>query len=168
MADKVQDRAFRPWHWLAAAGLVVVGDYFTGPFLHSAILFYLIPVAMAAWSSRTLWPAVAIAVLWPFVRLVIIELWGWPWPTWITLGDTVLDAVLSTALAVMVWQLRQQARTIRTLEGLLPMCGFCKRIRTEEGWQRVETYILDHSMAAITHTVCLDCGREHYGHLMDG
>ena len=157
----------RPYQWIVAEAMVALGDYLTGPLVHSALLFYLIPVAMAAWSGRSRWPSLAIAVLWPFLRLGIIELWGWPWPTWVTLGDSVLDALLSAGFATLIWQLRHQERTIRTLEGLLPMCGFCKRIRTNEGWQRVESYILDHSEAQITHTFCPECARIHYGHLFD-
>jgi hypothetical protein len=157
----------RPYHWLLAVLVVAVGDYLTGPFFHSAILFYLIPVAMAAWSGRSRWPSLAMAILWPFLRLGIIDLWGWPWPIWATVEDSVLDALLSAGFAVLIWQLRHQGQTIRTLEGLLPMCGFCKRIRTPEGWERVETYILDHSEAQITHTFCPECGRIHYGHLFD-
>jgi hypothetical protein len=153
--------------WLAVVLVVAVGDYVTGPLFHSAILFYLIPVAMAAWSGRSRRPSLAIAILWPFLRLGIVDLWGWPWPVWITVWDSALDAVLSVGFALLIWQLRHQGETIRTLEGLLPMCGFCKRIRSPEGWQRVETYILDHSDAQITHTFCPECGRIHYGHFFD-
>lgn len=159
--------SIRPIQWIAVVLVVAVGDYLTGPYVHSAILFYLIPVAMAAWNGRSRWPSLAIAILWPFLRLGIIDLWGWPWPIWATVEDSILDAVLSAAFASLVWQLRNQNRTIRTLEGLLPMCGFCKRIRTPEGWQRVESYILDHSEARITHTFCPECGQTHYGHLFD-
>jgi hypothetical protein len=157
----------RPYHWILAVLVVVVGDYLTGPLLHSALLFYLIPVAMAAWSARTRWPSLAIALLWPLLRLGVVDLWGWPWPVWVTVEDSILDAILSAGFASLIWQLRNQGRTIRTLQGLLPMCGFCKRIRTPEGWQRVEVYILDHSEARITHTFCPECGRIHYGHLFE-
>jgi hypothetical protein len=158
----------RPWHWLGLLVLIVIGDYSTGPFIHSAVLFYLIPVGLAAWSSRSRWPALGVAVIWPFLRLGIVVLWGWPWPKWLTMEDTVVDVILSSAFAMLIWQMRQQAQAIRTLEGLLPMCGFCQKIRTPEGWERVDSYILHHSEARITHTFCPECGRLHYGHLSEG
>lgn len=159
--------AVRPWYSVAALICILVGDYFTGPFIHSAVLFYLIPVGLAAWSARSRWLAVAIALVWPLLRLGIVSLWGWPWPTWLTVEDTIVDVVLSLGFGLLVWQIRGQMLAIRTLEGLLPMCGFCHRIRTPSGWERVESYILDHSEAKITHTFCPECGRLHYGHLAD-
>lgn len=160
--------AIRPWHSVAVLLLIALGDYLTGPFIHSAVLFFLIPVGLAAWSARTRWLAVAIAMVWPLLRLGIVGLWGWPWPTWLTVEDTIVDVVLSVGFALLVWQMRNQMLAIRTLEGLLPMCGFCHRIRTSNGgWQRVESYILSHSEARITHTFCPECGRLHYGHLAD-
>ncbi|HEX2635597.1 MAG TPA: hypothetical protein VHL81_00605 [Gemmatimonadales bacterium] len=156
-----------PLYWIGSLALIAIGDYLTGPFIHSAVLFYLIPVALAAWGSRSRWPAVAAALVWPALRLEIVALWGWPWPKGITLQDAVVNVILSLAFATIVWQLRRQGLAIRTLEGLLPMCGFCKRIRTDSGWERVDVYLLDHSDAMVSHTFCPECGRIHYGHLAD-
>jgi hypothetical protein len=152
---------------LGSLAVIAVGDYLTGPFIHSAVLFYVIPVGLAAWSSRSRWPGVAVALLWPVIRLDIVALWGWPWPKLIAVQDAVINGVVTAAFALLVWQLRHQARTIRTLEGLLPMCGFCQRIRTEAGWQRVDVYLLDHAETQVTHTFCPECGRLHYGHLVE-
>lgn len=158
--------AISPALWIGTLVLIAGGDYLTGQFIHSATLFYLIPVALAAWSSRSRWPSVVVACAWPVIRLGIVALWGWPWPRALTIQDAVVDAVVSVGFATLVWQLRQQARTIRTLEGILPMCGFCQRIRTNQGWERLERYLLDHSDARISHTFCPDCGRAHYGDLV--
>jgi hypothetical protein len=156
-----------PWHWVGVLLFILLGDYLTGPFIHSAVLFYLIPVGLASWSSRSRLPGLAVAVLWPFLRLAILSLWGWPWPTRLTIEDTVVDVILSTGFALLVWQMRKQVLAIRTLEGLLPMCGFCQRIRTPDGWERVDSYITGHSEALISHTFCPECGRLHYGHLSE-
>jgi len=159
------DVAISPAIWIGVLVLVAVGDYLTGQFIHSAVLFYLIPVGLAAWSSRSRWPSIVVACTWPVLRLGIIALWGWPWPRGVTIQDAVVDALVSIGFATLVWNLRLQARTIRTLEGILPMCSFCRRIRTDDGWERVETYLLGHSDARISHTFCPDCGRSHYGDL---
>jgi len=160
-------RTIPPPFWIGSLVLIALGDYLTGPFIHSAILFYLVPVALAAWSSRSRWPALAVALGWPMLRLGIVAMWGWPWPRAITVEDAIVNAIVSVGFATLVWQLRRQGRAIRTLEGLLPMCGFCKRIRTDAGWERVEIYLLDHSDARVSHTFCPECGRSHYGHLAD-
>lgn len=157
-----------PLYWMGSLVLIAIGDYLTGPFIHSAVLFYLIPVGLAAWSSRSRWPAIAAALIWPVLRLDIVAQWGWPWPKGITIQDSVVNGIVSVGFATLVWQLRRQGRAIRTLEGLLPMCGFCKRIRTDDGWERVDVYLLDHSDAQVSHTFCPDCGRIHYGHLAEG
>jgi len=47
---------------------------------------------------------------------------------------------------------------IRTLRGLLPICASCKKIRDDGGyWQKVESYISQHSEAEFTHGICPDC-----------
>lgn len=53
---------------------------------------------------------------------------------------------------------------IRVLEGLLPICSSCKKIRDgENGWQQIETYIEQRSNASFTHGLCQDCMDKLYG-----
>jgi len=52
---------------------------------------------------------------------------------------------------------------VKTLRGMLPICGFCKAIRDENGeWQSMETYISKHSQAQFSHGFCPACGEKHY------
>jgi sigma-B regulation protein RsbU (phosphoserine phosphatase) len=46
---------------------------------------------------------------------------------------------------------------VTQLEGLLPICCSCKRIRDGNTWQRVESYIEIHSEARFTHGYCPEC-----------
>ena len=47
---------------------------------------------------------------------------------------------------------------VKILEGLLPICASCKRIRDENGnWQMLEKYLSDHSEAELTHSICPKC-----------
>jgi len=47
---------------------------------------------------------------------------------------------------------------VNQLEGLLPICCSCKRIRDgKDQWQRVESYIEIHSEARFTHGFCPEC-----------
>ncbi len=54
---------------------------------------------------------------------------------------------------------------IRTLEGLLPICASCKKIRDDSGyWNQIEAYIRDHSEAEFSHSICPECIDKLYGH----
>ncbi len=54
--------------------------------------------------------------------------------------------------------LAEALRTIRTLERLLPICSYCKKIRNENSsWQEVEVYITDHTDTLFSHSICPDC-----------
>lgn len=47
---------------------------------------------------------------------------------------------------------------IRRLSGLLPICAYCKRIRSDRDyWAQIEVYIAEHSDAHFTHGICPDC-----------
>ncbi len=58
----------------------------------------------------------------------------------------------------LIQKLSATLRQIKTLNGLLPICASCKRIRDDRGyWQQVETYISSHSNASFTHGICPEC-----------
>lgn len=51
-----------------------------------------------------------------------------------------------------------EQKQLRVLQGLLPICLTCKKIRNDEGyWTSVETYIRDHTEAEFSHGFCPDC-----------
>jgi len=48
--------------------------------------------------------------------------------------------------------------TIKTLQTLLPICSYCKKIRSDESfWEEVEVYISDHTDTMFSHSICPDC-----------
>lgn len=65
---------------------------------------------------------------------------------------------LETALTERVLELENALGRVKNLQGLLPMCSYCKRIRNGRNyWQQVESYIAEHSNAEFTHGVCPHC-----------
>lgn len=49
-------------------------------------------------------------------------------------------------------------RTVQQLEGLLPICAYCKKIRDEaQAWLQVEEYVARHSDVRFSHGVCPEC-----------
>ncbi|MFH1215145.1 MAG: hypothetical protein V1706_01445 [Pseudomonadota bacterium] len=56
---------------------------------------------------------------------------------------------------------------VKKLNGLLPICCSCKKIRDDSGyWQNLEQYISERSEAQFSHGLCLDCAYKLYPELM--
>lgn len=52
---------------------------------------------------------------------------------------------------------------IKVLEGILPICSFCNKIRDDAGsWNRLEHYIMERSSAKFSHGICPACMQRHY------
>jgi hypothetical protein len=158
-----------PLWWVAIGGLLVGTDYVTGPKTQFPVV-YVIPVILAAWYSGR-WPALALAVTFPLIHLVFL-MTRWHQP------DSMSTLVVTTALrgavvaAMATWFARLSAheralhRHVRTLEGLLSICSFCKRIRNESGeWAHLETFIVERSEAQFSHAFCPSCWTTHYPEL---
>jgi DNA-binding response OmpR family regulator len=65
---------------------------------------------------------------------------------------------LQRNLATRVKQLEDALARVKHLQGLLPICSYCKKIRNDRNyWQQVETFIRDHSEAQFSHGICPDC-----------
>lgn len=55
-------------------------------------------------------------------------------------------------------ELQKALAEVKTLKGLLPICAWCKKIRTETGdWIDLESYITANSEAHFSHGVCSEC-----------
>ncbi|AGF78007.1 ABC-type phosphate/phosphonate transport system, periplasmic component [Desulfocapsa sulfexigens DSM 10523] len=62
-----------------------------------------------------------------------------------------------------VKELNKAFDEIKTLQGILPLCSFCKKVRDDKGyWEQVDVYIHKNSDANISHGICPDCMKEHY------
>ena len=47
---------------------------------------------------------------------------------------------------------------VHQLQGMLPICSYCKRIRNDDNlWTQVEAYVSQHSNADFTHGICPQC-----------
>ncbi len=77
---------------------------------------------------------------------------------------------LGRRIVELTRSLQETERTVRTLEGILPMCMNCHKIRKEgaaatdqAGWVPVAEYIRDCSEAEVSHGICPECMRKLYG-----
>jgi DNA-binding response OmpR family regulator len=65
---------------------------------------------------------------------------------------------LQQALAARVRELEAALARVKQLQGLLPICSYCKKIRNDQNyWQQVENYIGEHSEAQFSHSICPEC-----------
>jgi len=65
---------------------------------------------------------------------------------------------LQDRLADRVAELQEALTNVKQLSGLLPICSYCKRIRGDENyWERVESYITEHTDAKFSHGICPEC-----------
>jgi len=61
-------------------------------------------------------------------------------------------------------QLREALADVKKLQGLLPVCASCKKVRDDDGyWQQIESYISEHSDAKFSHGICPECMIKLYG-----
>lgn len=67
-------------------------------------------------------------------------------------------STLQQALAGRVAELEVALAKVKRLQGLLPLCAWCKQIRDDQGyWLDLEQYIVGHSDATFTHGICPQC-----------
>jgi len=65
---------------------------------------------------------------------------------------------LQKSLADRVGQLELAMSRVKQLEGLIPICSYCKKIRDDRDyWHQLESYVSTHSEAQFTHSICPDC-----------
>lgn len=76
-------------------------------------------------------------------------------------GERILE--LKQSLALKVCELEEAIEHVTQLQGLLPMCMHCKKIRDDKQvWRRLEAYIEDHSAAKFSHALCDECLAKYY------
>lgn len=97
-----------------------------------------------------------------------------PWDIWIP--AYFLAGMVSVCLSLLVRRLVSEVKLlhekdlqtvaalqatldqVRTLQGLVPICSYCKQVRNDDGfWEQVEAFVESHSMASFSHGVCPQC-----------
>ena len=73
-------------------------------------------------------------------------------------GEVIIElAILMIIMIVEIVLIKKLYQRIIILEGFLPICANCKKIRHEKSWDQIEKYISDHSLAKFSHSICPDC-----------
>jgi DNA-binding response OmpR family regulator len=65
---------------------------------------------------------------------------------------------LQTTLAERVREVEDALSRVKQLQGLLPICSYCKKIRDDQNyWHQVESYVGKHTDARFSHGICPEC-----------
>ncbi len=76
----------------------------------------------------------------------------------VQVGIRMID--LQNSLADNIKKLEAALEKVKQLQGLLPICAYCKKIRVDKDyWQQVERYISEHADVQFSHSICPDCYR---------
>jgi CheY-like chemotaxis protein len=58
----------------------------------------------------------------------------------------------------LIRELERALAEVKTLRGLIPICAWCRKLRSDDGfWMSVEQYLRAHTEADCSHGICPDC-----------
>ena len=79
-------------------------------------------------------------------------------------GEIIIELIIFfIVVTIQILLFVKLYRRIRVLEGFIPICASCKKIRnTEDQWEQMEKYIAQHSLAKFSHSICPDCAKQLY------
>jgi len=88
---------------------------------------------------------------------------------WVTTVLTLQRKALAEKRDQALREREEAQAQIKILQGFLPICASCKKIRDDQGaWSQLEVYIRDHSEAQFSHGICPDCARRLYPEFYPG
>ncbi len=135
-------------------------------------LFYSVPVAITAWVAGR-GPAVGVSLMGLGTWITGHLIWATPYSSpFYTYWNTALRGGWILIVALMVSQIRRDLDRerrlnadlatalgeVRELQGLLPICAWCKKIRNDDGyWEELESHIRRTTRTEFTHGICPAC-----------
>lgn len=160
--------------------LALIGwlDYITGSEL-SFFIFYFLPITLVAWFiSRG--PAMLVACLctseWFLVeQLTVSHGSGLGFHVW----NASIRGFTFLLIAILIARIRGALETeqrlnavltaqLQQVQGLLPICAWCKRIRNDHGyWEQVEEYFRNSTGIEFTHGICPECRKKFHSERKD-
>lgn len=121
---------------------------------------YCIPILLTLWIPRQRL-TVSLGLL--CATLSILDLFLSPdgGVLWMGIVNRFTILVVTAGSVALVERHRRMTSEVKALQGLLPICAWCKNIRDDKGfWSDVEAYLQKHTGATFTHRMCPAC-KEH-------
>lgn len=128
---------------------------------------FVLPVGLAAWYNGAR-SGLAFAIILPLIRLYFTTIFPVPWSFSISVGNAAIRIAILIGYAFLIAYVAKQKkeleRELNILEGILPVCSFCKKIRDESSiWHPMENFITARSEASFSHGLCPECKERQYG-----
>jgi len=162
--------------WLSVLAVAVL-DYVTG-YEIGMFAFYFIPVALGAWQGGRragFILALTCTTVWFVVDLATVHTYSREWYRYENAAIRgvafLVVAILLSRIKDLVGKEREHAererehaaKQIKELQGLLPICASCKKIRDDQGnWEQIESYIAARSPTQFSHGLCPQCAERLY------
>ncbi len=86
----------------------------------------------------------------------------------INYGESVIESIVILLVGIfVVTSTRMIINRIKLLEGMLPICASCKKIRVDSKWITIEEYLYRNSDLQLTHSICPACAEKLYDYKQD-
>jgi hypothetical protein len=107
----------KPWHWISLSVIVAGADFLSDATIQFPIL-YIIPIALAGWSSKRNY-AIVMAIILPCLRFIFHMMWDAPWVVSDALINVLIRIVVFTILAYLI----SFTKELQILRGFLHVIG---------------------------------------------
>jgi hypothetical protein len=148
-----------PAYWILLSIMILVANH-SDPYFDFPLLF-VIPVLVASWYNGRWW-GLALGIFMPAVRLYLVyQVWEIPSTLVHPLANALTRTFVLVCFALLADVIHRQRDRIKAMEGLLPICRHCKRIRDDNNqWQPVDVYLNQHAGTVFLQGLCSDCARD--------
>jgi hypothetical protein len=86
---------------------------------------------------------------------------GLPFASRVTFRDISERKAIEEERERLLAELQTALADVRKLQGLLPICAWCQRVRDDRGyWSKLEAYVQAHSGAEFSHGICPSCAAQ--------
>jgi hypothetical protein len=123
-------------------------------------MLYAVPVLVTLWFPRRRYTILAALAA---TLLILMGFFLSPpgGELWVALFNRTASLLLIWSTAILVLVQKRANEQIRMMQGLLPICAACKKIRDADNqWHSLEAYIEQHSDAHFTHGMCPECAEK--------
>lgn len=81
-------------------------------------------------------------------------------------GEIIIEVIIFIlVVGLEMFLFRRLIQRIKLLEGFLPICASCKKIRIDTKWEQIEVYFSRHSPIQFSHSICPACKEKLYPEL---
>lgn len=151
---------------MAALAVVAWVDYITGSEV-SVWALYVVPIAWIVWQANVVWGFVMsllAAGAWIWADFADKHYYVHPWIRWERGAMNLLVfCFIAFSFDGFKRSLASKSRKVKQLQGILPICIACNRIRDSSGrWTDLDTYLREHSEAQPEARLCPECTGARY------